>query len=244
MTETIAPTCNADAPWDEFDSAAYAAHNYATMRADDARIIRIVRDWFREAVPAGHRLRGIDVGAGSNLYPALTLLPYCVDVTLYEYSTANVRWLKRELADVSESWAPFALAAGSEWETARYGLERLCHPKQGSIFDLPKRRFEIATSFFTADSLTEDPEEFEDALDCFHGSLLPGAPFAVACMENSSGYTVGDVRFPAVAVDGPMLAKALDRLGATEVEVQRVEIDPKPIRPGYSGYLVANGRAA
>lgn len=242
-TATALRQKNSDCDWGQFDSAAYQQHNYATLRGDDARILGIVRDWFRTAVPAGSRLRGIDVGTGSNLYPALAMLPYCTDVTLYEHSAANVRWLKRELVDVSESWAPFALAAGSEWRTARYGLERLCHPRRGSIFELPQRRFEIGTSFFVAESMTADPAEFEQALGCFLGALKPGAPFAAAFMEDSHGYRVGDTWFPAVPVVGREILELLDRLGADDITVHRVDIDPTPIRAGYSGYLVATGRA-
>jgi hypothetical protein len=235
---------NSDCAWGQFDSAAYQQHNYATLRGDDARILGIVRDWFRTAVPASARLHGIDVGTGSNLYPALAMLPYCADVTLYEHSAANVRWLKRELVDVSESWAPFALAAGSEWRTARYGLERLCHPRRGSIFELPQRRFEIGTSFFVAESMTADPAEFEQALGHFLGALKPGAPFAAAFMENSDGYRVGDTWFPAVPLTGPMVGAALTRSGAADgFIVHHVDIDPAPIRAGYSGYLVATGRS-
>lgn len=244
-TATALRQKNSDCDWGQFDSAAYQQHNYATLRGDDARILGIVRDWFRAAVPAGPRLRGIDVGTGPNLYPALAMLPYCADVTLYEHSAANVRWLKRELADVSASWAPFALAAGSEWRTARYGLERLCYPRQGSIFELPQRRFEIATLFFTAESMTADSDEFEQALGCFLGALKPGAPFAAAFMENSHGYRVGGTWFPAVPLTGSMVGAALTENGAADgFIVHRVDIDPAPIRAGSSGYLVATGRAA
>lgn len=238
------PQRNGDYDWDSFRSQAYFEHNYREMRADDARILRIVRTWFREAVPAGARLSGIDVGPGANLAPAFALLPYCSDVTLYEYSAANVAWLERQLEDIDESWAPFALvASGLEWRMARFGLPTVARVEQGSIFELPKRRWTIGSMSFVAESLTEDLEEFEEAVGCFLGCLSPGSPFAAAFMEDSQGYDVDGVRFPAVPILGPQLIDLLVKLGASDVEVTRVEIDPRPIRPGYSGYLVATGRA-
>lgn len=238
---------NADVDWAAFDPAAYAEHNYALMRADDAQILGIARDWFRQAVPAGARLRGIDVGTGSNLYPALALALHCKQVTLYEHSAANVAWLRRELTDPAESWEPFWNLAGEgrdliPWEFAKHEFGRTTVIQQGSIFDLPRREWEIGTMAFVAESLTGDRGEFEDAVGCFLGALRPGAPFAAAFMENSCGYQVGDTWFPAVAVDHANVEALLRSLGACDLEVQHADIDPAPIRAGYSGYVTAVGR--
>src|SRR4051795_6829954 len=67
---------NAEVPWDKFDSAAYFAHNYAELRADDAEIIRVVAGFFDRYGAYRERERAIDVGPGTNLYPALTMLPF------------------------------------------------------------------------------------------------------------------------------------------------------------------------
>ena len=244
MTESTTAVRNGDVDWAKFASGDYHAHNYATMRADDARIIQLVRDWFAMAVPAGARLEGVDVGSGSNLYPAFALLPHCDQITLYEYAESNVAWLDGQLGDLSESWAPFALAAaGLEWRQARIGLPKVARVQQGSVFGLPKRRWGIGTMFFCADSLTEDLDEFETALARFVGSLKPGSPFAAGFMENSQGYDVAGTWFPAVPIVVDHLLDVFDRLGAEDVVVHRVDIDPVPIRAGYSGYLVATGRA-
>ena len=244
MTETTAAVRNADVDWGRFGSQQYFAHNYAEMRADDARIIRLVRDWFAISVPAGTLLDGVDVGSGSNLYPAFALLPHCDRITLYEYADSNVAWLDGQLADLDESWAPFALAAsGFEWRQARIGLPKVARVQQGSVFDLPGRRWQVGTMAFVAESLTEDVAEFEDAVGRFHGALKPRAPFAAAFMEGSEGYSVGGVDFPAVSVGAAMVAGLFGRLGATDLAVHRVDIDPAPIRAGYCGYVVAVGRA-
>lgn len=248
-TATALRQKNSDCDWGQFDSAAYQQHNYATLRGDDARILGIVRDWFRTAVPAGTRLHGIDVGTGSNLYPALALAPHCEWITLSEYSTANVTWLHETLEHIPDEWKPYWSVLNErgdlvDWDLAKSEIASTTAVQQRSIFRLPLERWDIGTMAFVADCLTADPAEFEQALGCFLGALKPGAPFVAAFMENSHGYRVGDTWFPAVPLTGPMVGAALTRSGAADgFIVHRVDIDPAPIRAGYSGYLVATGRS-
>lgn len=243
---------NEEYDWDLFRSQLYFEHNYAEMRKDDARMLAIVRDWFAKAVPdhAAVLLDGIDVGSGANLYPALALLPYCDSVTLYEYSRENVGWLESAIKDLPESWLPFCDVLAPEagdprqlFELAREQVAARCRVKQGSIFELASARWEIGTMFFCADSLTEDLAEFDAALGRFVGALKPGAPFAAAFMENSEGYEVGGTLFPAVSIDAARLTESFQALGTVaDLEVCHVDVDPAPIRPGYTGYLVAIGK--
>lgn len=240
---------NEDYDWDTFDPQDYFLHNYESMRGDDAKMLALVRDWFARAVPAGTRpLTGIDVGSGANLYPTLALLPYCGEVTLYEYSRENADWLTAAIRKIPETWRPFWRlltpgAADEDFEQVRADIPQVCRVQPGSIFELPQRRWEIGTMFFVAESLTEDLGQFDLALDRFLGALAPGAPFAVAFMECSDGYDVGDVHFPAVSIDEDRLRKSMASLGRVgEYELHHVDIEPAPLRPGYTGYLVAIGK--
>ena len=54
--------------------------------------------------------------------------------------------------------------------------------------------------FFVAESITEDPCEFREAIGSFVCALAPGAPFAATFMADSDGYPVGEARFPALRV--------------------------------------------
>jgi hypothetical protein len=239
---------NRDHDWNSFDPAVYHAENYAALRADDAMILGIVRDWFGEAVPLGAQLHGIDVGTGSNLYPAFALAPHCEWITLCDYPAPNVAWLHETLVDIPDTWRPYWDVINDsgdlvDWDLAKRKIAQTTVVFRRSVFELPPERWELGTMFFTAESVTDDPDEFEHALGCFLHSLKPGSPFAAAFMENSQGYEVGGVRFPAVPLGGIGLAAALTRAGAADhFMVQRVDIDPVPLRAGYSGYLVATGR--
>jgi hypothetical protein len=238
--------------WDGFDGQAYFEHNYRSMRRDDAVMLSLASDWFdRNAASGG--LNSVDVGSGTNLYPTLSLLRCSRKVTLYEYSRKNVEWLKAAIQHVPESWQAFVNllesdnAADSADLAARFELiqeqvREKCVAEHGSIFDLPEAQWQIGTMFFVAESLTEDYGEFCGALGCFLGALVPGAPFVAAFMADSTGYDVGEARYPAVSLNQKQLEVAFagcDRIG--RLEICPVKIDPKPIRPGYTGYLVARG---
>ncbi|MEV4350686.1 SCO2525 family SAM-dependent methyltransferase [Actinoplanes sp. NPDC049596] len=240
---------NADAPWDEFDSDAYFQHNYGELRKDDARIIEIIADFFQGAFPHARHTRqlarAIDVGSGTNLYPALTMMPYSSQVTLFERAFTNREWLKRELQHPSESWETFwtAIASGrTAYDKFRRPLEVLhgrAHVEKGSVFSLPVADYDMGTMFFVAESITTRNDEFERAAQAFVNSLVPGAPFAAAFMRNSSGYIVGDQRFPACMIDKPDVLRALAPVART-VHIETVESND--LRDGYSGMMVATGR--
>ncbi|MDQ3274114.1 MAG: SCO2525 family SAM-dependent methyltransferase [Actinomycetota bacterium] len=242
------PELNSHFPWDDFDSSWYFDHNYKVLRDDDRQIIEIVRDFFVTLDPSSHRCRyGIDVGSGTNLYPALTMLPLCDKTTLYEYATSNVSWLQREMELYSQSWDPFWDLLAKEplyksVDSPRKALAAKARVETGSVFDLPEWRWDIGTMFFVAESLSSELSEFQAALGSFLRSLRPGAPFAAAFMENSSGYDVSTHRFPAVAITANDVEICL--AGATEdLEIHRIGTTSSPLRDGYEGMILAIGRA-
>ncbi|MCM3882077.1 SCO2525 family SAM-dependent methyltransferase [Frankia sp. R82] len=238
-------TANSDAPWDEFDPTAYFAHNYLHLRADDTEILRLTRDHFvRAELPGG--LHGVDVGTGSNLYPALAILPWCRKITMVERATHNVAWLERELAHgYSTDWDQFwsVLAQRDCYRDVadpRAQLSAAAHVQQGSVFDLPRQEWDIGTMFFVACSISNVIDEFEQAVDSFLQALRPGAPFAMAYMENSKGYEVSSQEFPAVEVGVQDVRRCVEA-AASDVQIHRIPSDS--LRVGYTGMLVALGRA-
>jgi hypothetical protein len=239
------PALNAQYPWDEFASADYCDHNYLELRKDDAEILGIAASWFAEAMD-GRTGHGVDVGAGPNLYPSLSMLPHCSKLTLREYSAANVAFLREQTAKLPERWRPFwdvvcARSASGDFDEARELLAERAEVEQGSIFELPRASWDLGAMFFVAESLSEDPAEFESATASFVRALRPGAPFAAAFMEHSLGYDVAGVSFPATPVGEKEITTCLDRV-ADDLKVHWVEMRPK-LRPGLNGMIVAVGRA-
>jgi hypothetical protein len=252
---------NDDVAWDEFDPQKYWQHNYSSLREDDLAIILAVGEYFSgyfNRHPEALGGLGLDVGSGSNLYPALGMLPWTRNITLTDHSGANAAWLRRQLreggeplpADASWSWDPFwrAYAKFDGYEQAgdpRQLLADRVSVEQISVFELPEDgRFDIGTMFFVAESMTSYETEFEDATARFLAALRPGAPFAAAFMDKSLGYVVGDKSFPAVReVDQPTVASTLKTLGATAV-AQKIPIPGNdPLRDGYDGMIIAVGTA-
>ncbi|MFI0897470.1 SCO2525 family SAM-dependent methyltransferase [Streptomyces sp. NPDC020983] len=253
---TPAPRLNSDAPWDAFDPRAYVDHNYGRLRSDDAKILEVVRkhfaDHFRD-VPdaAGAGLRGIDVGPGANLYPAMSVLPWCRTVTLYEHSAANVAYLRGQQESYDAHWDQFwdALCEQEVYSRRvadpRAAFARAARVEQGNLFDLGERaeRWQIGTMFFVAESLSTSEAEFRLAVERFMRVLEPGAPFAAAFMEGSLGYRVGDTFFPACSVGEVDVRKSLSPFAEGEdVAITPIGMPGGALREGYEGMIVACGR--
>ena len=237
---------NGDVDWDRFDSALYFDHNYGHLRRDDEQIINLVADYFQSRKRRdGWRDKAIDVGTGANLYPALTMLPFTSEVTLYERAASNCDWLRGQTSRPSESWWQFwsHIAVGREaYEAIKNPFDLLSRRAQvvkGNVFNLRPAQYDIGTMFFVAESITTRNDEFERATRAFVNSLRSGSPFAAAFMKDSSGYTVGNVSFPACSVDERDVIRALAKV-ARDVTITTVESND--LREGYGGMIVATGR--
>lgn len=234
--------------WDEFDPNAYSDHNYRALRDDDRQIIERLRDFLVSCALLLQDAHGVDVGAGSNLYPALGMLPFCKKIDLLEYSRPNVRWLKRKRFTLwlrlDRQWDPF-------WETYQqhptfreragkrrpyFSLLRKVRVRQASVFDLPSRRYDVGTMFFVACSLSAEIADFYAAVKSFGNCLKPGAPFAIAFMTNSDGYQVADRRFPAVPIGRDEIARSLEEIDP-EAKIEDIDTIDR-LRPDVGMVLV------
>ena len=248
---------NADAPWNTFSSDDYWRRNYRELQAEDQEIIRRVSNFFISAF--AHRplaQRGIDVGSGTNLYPALLMLPWTEQILLTDYSASNISWLDDQLADDTSDWTwqPFwqqmrESKGYREVDSPRKLLREACvaEPEhagieQCSVFDLPTARWDLGTMFFVAESITKKPEEFRNAVARFLGSLKPGAPFAAAFMAGSDGYEVARTVYPAVPITTDDVRRHLTELGAGELSVEMPATEHR-VRHGDTGMIVATGFA-
>jgi hypothetical protein len=247
---------NADVGWDSFLPDVYWENNYRTLRNDDQSIIEAVGGFFSRHfrnTPRAHSLRGLDVGSGGNLYPALAMLPWSATITLTDLSTANVAWLQVAAGPGTVDdhgrwvWQPF-------WaEYARYPTyQQVGEPRaelairhevrQVDVLALEPARWDLGTMFFVAESITTDPDEFAAATLAFGRALVPGAPFATAFMDSAVGYSVADQYFPAVRAVNVDLVRAVIEQFSDDVVVERVDVPAHdPESDGYEGMIVAVG---
>lgn len=227
-----------------FSPVEYKKKNYAHLRADDHYILKQVRDFFAAAGVSGGE--GIDAGSGANLYPTMAMLPFCDKITLLDISASNVNWLDSQIRNPDKSWEEFWTAFQEvpkyrELGSLRDQIRDRVRADKGSLFNLDQGKYDIGTMFFVAESLTDDPREFRDAVKRFVGSLKNDAPFAIAFMSGSLGYQVDKEDFPAVAIDRIDVQQCLEAV-AKSVNVVDVGLD-EPFREGYEGMLLATGRA-
>jgi hypothetical protein len=249
---------NADAPWNMFSSHDYWRRNYSELQAEDREIILRVSHFLISALGGCPRVqRAIDVGAGTNLYPALLMLPWTERILLADFSKSNVTWLHDELADNTSPWPwhPFwqemrESKGYSDVSRPRVRLRQACASEPGhagveqlSVFDLPKARWNLGTMFFVAESITEDPAEFRAAVAAFVGALTPGAPFAAAFMAGSDGYPVDGTHFPALPIKPDDISGHLTELGVRDPSVDLLDTRDR-VRHGYTGMIVATGFAS
>jgi NNMT/PNMT/TEMT family len=246
---------NADAPWGTFSSCEYWRRNYAAMFPEDREIIHRVNPFFRKTFNGRSRAQyAIDVGSGTNLYPALLMLPWTEQLLLTDHSESNVRWLRRNVLDEEArwTWQPF-------WREVRdlKGYNRIAEPRtqlrqactgppghagveQRSVFDLPPARWQLGTMFFVAESITEEPEEFRAAIRGFVGALQPHSPFAATFMAGSQGYLVNGTSFPALPITPGDVTRQFKKLGVSELSVDLLRTADR-VREGYESMIVATG---
>ncbi|MCN9239543.1 SCO2525 family SAM-dependent methyltransferase [Streptomyces sp. RY43-2] len=240
---------NADVRWSAFDPIAYVDHNYRDLQAEDAEILQILRDHFggHFAGRADGPVSGIDVGAGANLYPGLAMLPWCDEITLFERSSANVRYLKSQVASYDANWDQFwRVLCKNEVYAAldidpRAKFRTAVRVEEGNLFELVAHegQWSMGTMFFVAESMTTSREEFTRGVECFLRALRPGAPFAAAFMEHSKGYHAGKHFFPACDVGESEVYESLAPF-ADEFTTTRLKASAA-VREGYSGMIVAYG---
>lgn len=246
---------NADVEWNTFSSQHYWQQNYYELLPEDEEIIRRVSQFFTAAFRGRPCTgRGIDVGSGTNLYPALLMLPWTEQILLTDYAVSNVHWLRSQLADDGDGWTwqPFwdelqEAERYNEIDNPRKHLQVACQDEpgfagveEGSVFGLPEARWDLGTMFFVAESITQDAGEFDAALACFVRALKPGAPFAAAFMAGSCGYRVAGTKFPALPIDTDDVRRRFSELGVGDLSVELLLTEHR-VRDGYEGMIVATG---
>jgi hypothetical protein len=200
---------------------------------------------------AGEDLDVVDVGTGPNLIPLFCAFPRARSLTTWEFAESNVAWLEAELDrdSLRPQWRHF-------WDVTRneYGnawplpdnptprLKAMSTIIQGSVFDLPERRWDAATMFFCAESITEKQDEFTAAVAAFARCVRQGGALAAAFLVRSAGYEVSGRRFPVLHLTAETIEATFGRF-ATDVNAERIGIVEKEIRSGYSGFVFLTGTA-
>ena len=236
---------NAQAPWDDFSSEKYYDHNYKEIQAEDQEILHRVSLFFAGAFAGRKRAEcAIDVGSGTNLYPALLMLPWANHILLTDYSPPNVSWLDREVRAERSPWA---------WEPFWQELK-------GCPGLRPHRRAAQAAkrSLFQGSSVRRNQAAQRIRLACgavaTRHDVLRGrvdhrgirgiprghrevrrrtsidAPFAATFMAESVGYEVDGTKFPASLVTTIQVRECFEEFGAHDLTVDMTETTSRGAR--------------
>ena len=243
---------NADYQWSDLDAEAYFNHYYGEPHPDDDTVVECAVEALKEAAPLGRELDIVDVGTGANLIPLFCALPRATSLTVWEYARSGIAWLRAELtSDVMRPqwqhfWTLTCRAYGREYllaENPMPALRAKTKIEQGSIFDLPERRWDAATMFFCAESITQLQDEFEAACAAFARCVKPGGTLAAAFLAHSAGYIVKGSPFPALPLSVESVVCAFIP-HADKVHAKSIGIVEQQIRSGYSGlvFLTATAR--
>ena len=234
---------NSDYPWAKFDPEAYFQHYYGDPHADDDCVARLATEAIKRMPQTGNDLDVIDIGTGPNLIPFLCASPRARSLTAWEFSASNIAWLEAELKRdaLRPQWQHFwdvsRSAYGPDWQLPDNPMASLIAKSivtRGSIFDLPQCRWDGATMFFCAESITGQLDEFEAAMSAFAKCVKPGGTLAAAFLVQSDGYEVGGRRFPALRLSAGQIEAVL-ACHAHSVKTERIGIVDEEIRSGYSG---------
>jgi NNMT/PNMT/TEMT family len=242
---------NADYQWANFDSEAYFQHYYGEPHPDDEQVIRCAVAAMKEIPAAADGLDIVDIGTGPNLIPFFCALPRARSLSAWEFAQSNVDWLRADLSrevlrpQWQHFWGVTQEAYGADWhlpDNPLPALAAMSRITRGSVFDLPKRRWDAATMFFCAESITEREDEFAAAVAAYAQCVKPGGALAAAFLVRSAGYEVSGHRFPVLHLT-PEAIESTFAIHAQDVKAERIGLVEREIRSGYSGFVFLTGRA-
>ena len=185
---------NADPDWDRWPVPVYLAENYRNLHESDDAVIAHHSAVYRE-LAAGSLGRAVEIGAGPNLYPLFLASGAARRIDAVDRSEAGLGYLRRQLTgDPDPIWEPF-------WHRCRAlnptlpatmteALGRV-HIVQGDAFALAGSDYDLASMHFVAESVTEDPDEFDEFCAAFVATVRPGGHLVAAFMENMGRYELG-----------------------------------------------------
>jgi|SRR6185369_11641983 len=220
---------NRDYNWDDFNSEKYLDHNYREIDRVDAEFLEDLVKFYKKEQPSGLFL---EVGAGSNMYPILAALPYADTIDVLEYGAQNIAYLQKQREELDPDWQKWIeILRELDPDTYRavdfqQQLQDKMIVNQGSIFDLPKEKYDNISMHSVAESLTKIPREFRKAVRCFIDSGKPGSTLAATFVEKSEGYDSAGLPLPALAIEAWDAVRIFGssmrslRFGSTKAEIR------------------------
>jgi hypothetical protein len=199
--------------WQNFVPSEYVERCYGErILVEDRQIINAALEHLdRSGRAPGTAQLIADVGCGPNMFPPMLLAPYLAKegaIDLIDPSEPNRAYMRGlSLAGpgdpLAEPWQKFEqLMVESGGLLYDDVYERTCDVIQvvdGSIYSLPRNRYDMVASFFSTESITRSRRDFWMAVRSLAASIKPDGLLVVAHMIRSHQWYAGaGTRFPAL----------------------------------------------
>ena len=206
-------------------------------------------DYFKKAfgkeIAEGEPLLLTDVGAGGAFHSSLLINGLAralktdnYNIDLIEPTRASREIMRRSLygtnlADMrlqEPLWNKFRdimrEKGGETWNSRFDDIRGHARIVNGSIYDLPAKRYHAAVSFYTPCSICDNIPEFNQAIKSLVNTVKPGGLVMGVFVEGTRGWPAGDTWLPGVPVTKENVEEAFRQAGAY-VTVKHLDIDPR-----------------
>jgi hypothetical protein len=240
--------------WRAFDPGAYLNEYYSDLGGENLAILQFYADVFRNLTPKSTML---DFGSGPTIYSLISAVTKVEEIHIVEYLEANRvelrKWFQGD--NTAFNWRHFIRAALQMEKNARCSafdiVQRTakirntvtsigrCDVRQVPPFVRGRQRYDIVTSNFCAESITDSREKWQAFVMNIASLVAVGGTFLITTLKNASCYSVGPAFFPAVAINEKDLAEILQEAGfsAHSIVIRSVPAD-RPSRH-YEGLMLA-----
>ena len=240
--------------WRAFDPSAYLNEYYSDLGEENLAILRFYADVFRALAPKSTML---DFGSGPTIYSLISAVTRVEEIHIVEYLEANRlelrKWFQGD--NTAFNWRHFiraALQIEKQGSCSAFDILRRtakirnsvtsigrCDVRQVPPFVRGRQRYDVVTSNFCAESITDSHEEWRAFVANIASLVAVGGTFLMTALKKATCYSVGPVFFPAVALDEDDLTAVLREAGfsAPSIVIRSVPAD-RPSRH-YEGLMLA-----
>jgi len=245
-----------DANW---DPKGYLEQYYAgeAITEDEVAILKSVVRFLEEAGTEFEE--AIDVGSGPTIHHIIPLARYVKKIYLADYIEGNLKeiesWVEGD--PNSHDWdvhikgildmeggatTPEAIAERRKELRSRIAGYLKCDVFQDDPLG-EKRQFPLVTSFFCADSVTDNKQDWESIEQNVLSLVAPGGWFVMSALHEATSYKIGDKEFPSAHVSEEDVRRILTNSGfdpaSMHIEVVKTDVFKEE---GFDGIILARAK--
>ena len=238
----------------------YLADYYSKLEPTEMHTLRFLVNALRGEPPIECAL---DFGAGPTLHHALALAAHARELHIADLLPENLRALRRWLhaAAGAHDWSAHTREIlrleghASPGESQVAGRARLLRTRTTRVLTADARRadplggaghgrYGCVTTFFCADSATQDFSEWQRCVRNIAGLVAPGGLFILGALRRCKSWRLGNTWLPSACIDERHLQFVLDCEGFDQRErIIEIVALPDQRANGFESMLLVRARA-